>query len=136
MPSEEKKLPLKKPQYSVNRQYTLMSGSTSAFAVLVKTEALHAIVTHCFVHPYASEWQDSQLILKETLSVVVKVFYCFISAKLWIIACARTVMKKICCESCQIHKSQDFQSRRSQEILSRKAETRKFFATDKFTDEF
>lgn len=52
-----------------------MPGKTSGFAALVKTEALHVTVTHCFVHQYAVGCKTIPSILREILSIVVKVFY-------------------------------------------------------------
>lgn len=65
------------------------------FCCFGKDRALQVIVTHCLVHRYALGCKILSSIPREILSMVVKVLYCFMIAKPWIIACARWFMKNL-----------------------------------------
>ena len=62
---------------------------------LVKSEVLPVTVTPSCVHQNVPVYKTLSLIPRESLSIVVKVSYCFIRAKFWITDCARgSVTKK------------------------------------------
>uniref|UniRef100_A0A7M4E8X6 DUF4371 domain-containing protein n=1 Tax=Crocodylus porosus TaxID=8502 RepID=A0A7M4E8X6_CROPO len=50
-----------------------MLGNTSGFATLVKKEAPHVVVTHCFLHRHALATKTLPTTLKEVLSTAIKV---------------------------------------------------------------
>ena len=50
-----------------------MLGNASGFTALVKKEAPHVIVTHCFLHRHALASKTLPTILREVLSTAVKV---------------------------------------------------------------
>lgn len=81
-PQKTKNILLKKSQYSVDRQYTIMPGKTSSFAALVNTGVVHVVMTRCFVHQYALGCKTLPTISPaRNLTYCCKVFYCFMSAK-------------------------------------------------------
>jgi hypothetical protein len=57
-----------------------MLGSTYGFAALVKKEAPHFVVTHCFLHRHALATKTLPTTLKEVLSTALKVIN-FISSR-------------------------------------------------------
>jgi hypothetical protein len=48
-----------------------MLANTSGFATLVKKEAPHFVVTHCFLHRYSLETKTLPTILKEVVSTAI-----------------------------------------------------------------
>lgn len=70
-----------------------MLGNTSGLAALVKKEAPHVIVTHCFLHRHALASKTLPTILKEVLSTAVKVVN-FIRAR----ALNHRIFKRFCQE--------------------------------------
>jgi len=70
-----------------------MLGKTSGFATLVKKEAPHIIVTHCFLHRHALASKTLSSTLQEILSTSVKVVN-FIRA----LALNHRIFKKLCQE--------------------------------------
>jgi hypothetical protein len=50
-----------------------MLGNTSGFATLVKKEAPHVVVTHCFLHRHALATKTLPTTLKEVLPTAIKV---------------------------------------------------------------
>ena len=57
-----------------------MLGNTSGFAALVKKEAPHSVITHCFLHRHALTTKILAAILKEILSTTTEVII-FIRAR-------------------------------------------------------
>ena len=70
-----------------------MLGKTSGFASLVKKEAPHIIVTHCFLHRHALASKTLSPALKEILSVSVKIVN-FVRAR----ALNNRIFKRLCQE--------------------------------------
>ena len=70
-----------------------MLGKTSGFATLVKKEAPHIIVTHCFLHRHALASKILSSTLQQILSASVKVVN-FIRAR----ALNHCIFKKLCQE--------------------------------------
>jgi hypothetical protein len=50
-----------------------MPGNTSGFLALVKNEAPHAVVIHCFLHRHALATKTLPATLTEVLSTAIKV---------------------------------------------------------------
>lgn len=110
---------LKKSQYSVDGRYTLMLGKTSGFLALVKTE-LSVFLWRLLYSSLCTGVQDSILNLRELLALLWKYSTASGVPSLASQPVRDDLSWKIYCyENCQIQESQDFQSRASQEVLSR-----------------
>lgn len=114
------KIFLKKSQYFIDRKYTLMPGKTSGVIALLKTELRMSlwltalfITVHWGARLYRQSWEKSYLLLWKCATAS------------WMPSLESQTLQEdlsqkiYCYENCQIQESQDFQSRASQEVLSR-----------------